>query len=133
LAPAKMYMPCFRFISLIFAYQFKYFNWCEICVIASFIVHLEFLFELCLSGGFTIACMSDFLLIYIGHKSFKASIRPKSFTCSITFPTPNPTYPSWLITKSSRFICSTSCNWRRPCMDFGKVQEPFGSTSLKSS
>jgi hypothetical protein len=26
LAPAKMYMPCFRFISLIFAYQFKYFN-----------------------------------------------------------------------------------------------------------
>jgi hypothetical protein len=46
------------------AYQFEYFNWCEIFVIASFIVQLELLFELCLSGGFTIACMSDFLLIF---------------------------------------------------------------------
>ncbi len=34
-------------------------------VIASFIVQLEFLFKLCLSGGFRIACMGDFLLILL--------------------------------------------------------------------
>jgi len=58
-----------------------------------FIVQLELLFELCLSGGFTIACMSDFLLIYFGHKSSKASIQPKSFNYSISYPTTNPTCP----------------------------------------
>ena len=98
----------------IFIYQLEYFNWCEIFVIASFIVQLELLFELCLSGGFTIACMSDFLLIYFGHKSSKASIRPKSFNYPISYPTTNPTHPPWLITKSSRFIRSTLCvHWLR--------------------
>ncbi len=98
-------------LGCIFAYQFEYFNWCEIFVIASFIVQLELLFELCLSGGFTIACMSNFLLIYIGHKSSKASIRPKSFNYTISYPTTNPTYPPWLIAKFSRFIRSTSCGY----------------------
>ena len=46
---------------------------------------------------------------YFGHKSSKASIRPKSFNCPISYPTTNPTYLPWLITKSSRFIHSTSC------------------------
>ena len=76
-----------------------------------FIVQLELLFELCLSGGFTIACMSDFLLIYFGHKSSKTSIRPKSFNYSISYPTTNPTCPPWLITKSSQFIRSISCGY----------------------
>ncbi len=78
-----------------------------------FIVQLELLFELCLSGGFTITCMGDFLLIYFGHKSSKASIWPKSFNYSISYLTTNPTYPPWLITKSSRFIHSTLCGMRR--------------------
>lgn len=76
-----------------------------------FFVQLELLFELCLSGGFTIACMGDFLLIYSGHKSSKASIRPKSINYSTSYPTTNPTRPPWLITKSSRFIRSTSCGY----------------------
>ena len=80
-----------------------------------FIVQLELLFEHCLSGGFTIACMSGFLLIfYSGHKSSKsskASIRPKSFYYSTIYPTTNPTRPPWLITKSSRFIRSPSCGY----------------------
>jgi len=44
------------------SYQFEYFNCCEIFVIASFMVQLELLFELCLSGGFAIAFMGDSLL-----------------------------------------------------------------------
>ena len=76
-----------------------------------FIVQLELLFELCLSEGFTIACMVDFLLIYFGHKLSKASIWPKSFYYPISYPTTNPTYPPWLITESSQFICSTSCGY----------------------
>jgi hypothetical protein len=46
---------------------------------------------------------------YSGHKSSKASIRPKSFNYPISYPTTNPTHPPWLITKSSRFIRSTLC------------------------
>ena len=48
-------------------YQLEYFNCCEIFVIALFI-KLELLFELCLSGGFTITCMGNFLLInHLNH------------------------------------------------------------------
>ena len=47
---------------------------------------------------------------YSGHKSSKASIRQKSFIYPISYPTTNPTHPPWLITKSSRFIRSTSCD-----------------------
>ena len=83
----------------------------NICDCFFFIVQLELLFELCLSGGFTIACMGDFLLIYSGHKSSKASIRPKFINYSTSYPTTNPTRPPWLITKSSRFIRSTSCGY----------------------
>jgi len=76
-----------------------------------FFVQLELLFELCLSGGFTIACMGNFLLIYSGHKSSKASIWLKSISYSTSYPATNPTRPPWLITKSSRFIRSTSCGY----------------------
>ena len=52
---------------------------------------------------------------YSKHKSSKASIRPKSFNYPISYPTryptTNPTHPPWLITKSSRFIRSTSCGY----------------------
>ena len=48
---------------------------------------------------------------YSGHKSSKASIRPKSINYSTSYPTTNPTRPPWLITKSSRFIRSTSCGY----------------------
>ncbi len=98
------------------SYQFKYFKCCEIFVIASFIVQLELLFELCLSGRFTIVWFPPhFYLNYKSHKSFKscksfkASVWPKSFNCINSYPTTNPTHPPWLITKPSWFICSTSC------------------------
>ena len=48
---------------------------------------------------------------YFGHKSFKASIRPKSFNYIISHPTTNPIHPPWLITKPSWFIRSTSCGY----------------------
>ena len=52
---------------------------------------------------------------YFGHKSFKASIRPKSFNYICSYPTTNPIHPSWLITKPSWFIRSTLChNWNDP-------------------
>ena len=71
-------------------------------LIASFIVQLELLFELCLSGGFRIACMGDSLLIYLfnfGHKScklFKASVWPKSFIYIISYHTYYKSDPSAL-------------------------------------
>ena len=43
---------------------------------------LLFSSSVCL-GGFIIACMGDFLLIFIGHKSSKTSIWPKSFVYSL--------------------------------------------------
>ena len=61
---ASSWRQIFRSSLLYISYQFEYFNCCEIFVIASFIVQLELLFELCLSRGFTIACMGDFLLIF---------------------------------------------------------------------
>ncbi len=53
---------------------------------------------------------------YFGHKSFKASVQPKSFNYIFNYPTSNPIHPPWLITKPSWFIGSTSCHacwWRR--------------------
>ncbi len=38
-------------------------------------------------------------------------IRPKFFNYSTSYPTTNPTHLPWLITKSSRFICSPSCGY----------------------
>ena len=52
---------------------------------------------------------------YFGHKSFKASVRPKSFNYIISYPTTNPTHPPWLITKPSWFIHSTLCSCCTKC------------------
>jgi len=48
---------------------------------------------------------------FISCKSFKASVRPKSFNYINSYPTTNPTHPPWLITKPSWFIRSTSCGY----------------------
>ena len=93
-------------------YQSEYFNWCEIFVIASFHSAAWVIIRALLVRRFYNRMYEWFpphLTLVINHKLSKASTWPKSFYFSITYPTMNPTYPPWLITKSSRFIHSNSC------------------------